>query len=318
MSWDGSRFMTGTASNVLRVYELRQGAAYGVDSDNDGAPDSCDIECLAAGLTVDLDNDNDGVLDENDAYPLISLDGRADSDSDGIPDDCDEACRATGMVDDPDNDDDGILDDDDVYPTIPLGNRLDNDGDGAPDTCDASCQSTGLMADLDDDNDGQLDTDEQSCGSDPFDASSLSIDTDRDTIPNCVDPDDDNDGLSDVREPGVGTDPLKFDTDYDGLSDLFERNSGRNPVVADYHLAAGWAHVCASNDTGVTCWGDNSTGQGDVPAGLGVIEQLSLGGYYSCALDSKGDVTCWGAAPDVSSLVGLNVRSPRVVVICVR
>ena len=126
----------------------------------------------------------------------MSLDGRSDSDGDGIPDDCDEACRATGMVDDPDNDDDGILDDHDVYPTVPLGNRLDNDGDGAPDTpCDASCQSTGLQADLDDDNDGQLDTYEQSCGSDPFDAVSLSVDTNKDTIPNCVDPDDDNDGL---------------------------------------------------------------------------------------------------------------------------
>ena len=69
MSWDGSRFVTSTGTNVVRVYELQEGAAYGLDSDNDGAPDTCDFECSAAGLSADLDNDNDGVLDENDAIP---------------------------------------------------------------------------------------------------------------------------------------------------------------------------------------------------------------------------------------------------------
>ena len=44
MSWDGSRFVTSTGTNVVRVYELQEGAAYGLDSDNDGAPDTCDFE----------------------------------------------------------------------------------------------------------------------------------------------------------------------------------------------------------------------------------------------------------------------------------
>ena len=42
MSWDGSRFVTSTGANVVRVYEL-QSAAYGLDSDSDGAPDACDL-----------------------------------------------------------------------------------------------------------------------------------------------------------------------------------------------------------------------------------------------------------------------------------
>ena len=153
MSWDGSRFMTGTASNVLRVYELRQGAAYGVDSDNDGAPDSCDIECRAAGLSADTDDDGDGILDVDDP----------DADGDGVADEVVPDGDGDGLADsdDPDLDNDGILNADDAYPEVSLGTYVDRDRDGAPDTCDSLCESLGMLADEDDDGDGVLDVDDQ-------------------------------------------------------------------------------------------------------------------------------------------------------------
>ncbi|PDH31803.1 MAG: hypothetical protein CNF02_13140 [OM182 bacterium MED-G28] len=58
-----------------------------VDTDNDGIPNN-----------DDPDNDNDGVLDENDAFPLNSLE-TADSDNDGF-----------GDNEDPDDDNDGVPD----------------------------------------------------------------------------------------------------------------------------------------------------------------------------------------------------------------
>jgi len=75
------------------------------DSDDDGLGD-----------INDLDDDNDGVLDEADAYPLISLNGLTDSDNDGRPDDCDDACETLGMVADSDDDNDGVPDVDDAFP----------------------------------------------------------------------------------------------------------------------------------------------------------------------------------------------------------
>ena len=122
-----------------------------------------------------------------------------------------------------------------------------------------------------------------SCGSNPNDSSSLALDTDGDSSPNCVDTDDDGDGILDADESGFGTDPLRTDTDLDSLSDPFEVSTGRNPVVADYDMAAGWNHVCASDDTGVICWGDSRNGRTDVPDDLGEVIQLAAGSRFSCA-----------------------------------
>lgn len=54
-----------------------------VDTDSDGIPDECEVECLATGMLADDDDDNDGVLDVNDAYPRISVAGLVDTDADG-------------------------------------------------------------------------------------------------------------------------------------------------------------------------------------------------------------------------------------------
>ena len=56
------------------------------------------------------DTDNDGVLDANDAFPLLSLNGLTDTDGDGCPNDCDSVRPTKGMAADADDDGDGFTD----------------------------------------------------------------------------------------------------------------------------------------------------------------------------------------------------------------
>ncbi|MCY3663222.1 MAG: hypothetical protein OXH28_10455 [bacterium] len=58
-------------------------------------------------------------------------------------------------------------------------------------------------------------------------------------------------------------------------------------------VSAGGRHTCGllANDT-VACWGDDSDGQA-TPAG-GLFTAVSAGGNHSCGLRSDGTVTCWG------------------------
>ncbi len=118
------------------------------DSDFDGIPD-----------VTDADDDNDGQSDEHETAcgsdPLDASSVSTDTDSDNIPD-----CV------DPDDDGDGVNDEEDAFPLDP-SEDTDTDNDGI-----------GNNADTDDDGDGQSDEDEIACGSDPLDASSVSIDTD--------------------------------------------------------------------------------------------------------------------------------------------
>ena len=140
------------ASQVTRVYEIRDDSVYGIDTDNDGAPDTCDLDCLAAGLQADDDDDGDGILDIDD--PDADGDGVADnnpidSDGDGLLDDVDA-----------DRDNDGVLNGDDAFPDVSMGLLVDTDRDGRPDECDAACEQRGMTADDDDDGDGIADSDD--------------------------------------------------------------------------------------------------------------------------------------------------------------
>ena len=108
-------------------------------------------------MSADADDDNDGVLDERDAFALISLGGRLDTDGDGYPNDCDAACLATSMTGDLDDDNDGIVDSNDAFPLIAIGALLDTDKNGAPNECDTACLASGMTADPDDDGDGVAD-----------------------------------------------------------------------------------------------------------------------------------------------------------------
>ena len=58
-------------------------------------------------------------------------------------------------------------------------------------------------------------------------------------------------------------------------------------------VSAGWAHTCALLETGeVTCWGDDSRGQADAPAGR--FSAVSAGWHHSCGLRESGELECWG------------------------
>jgi alpha-tubulin suppressor-like RCC1 family protein len=91
------------------------------------------------------------------------------------------------------------------------------------------------------------------------------------------------------------------------------------PAVAQtpaVRVAAGAYHTCAILVGGnMKCWGYNAYGQlglgdtvtrGDAPGQMGSalptvyfpkhgpVKQLALGGFHTCALDTVGDVYCWG------------------------
>ena len=133
-----------------------------LDNDNDLSPD-----CL------DLDDDNDNYLDTEDLFPFDSLEW-ADNDSDGI-----------GNNADTDDDNDTYPDVIDFFPFDP-SEWSDTDLDG-----------TGNNADTDDDNDGFSDSDEISCNTNYLDSLSFPLDSDGDTIADCIDEDSDGDGFKD-------------------------------------------------------------------------------------------------------------------------
>ena len=74
------------------------------------ATETIDTDSDGTGNNADTDDDGDGVIDSNDAYPLISLNGLTDTDLDGLPNDCDAACLDAGMTADTDDDGDGVVD----------------------------------------------------------------------------------------------------------------------------------------------------------------------------------------------------------------
>ena len=78
--------------------------------------ESIDTDSDGVGNNADTDDDGDGVLDESDAFPLVSIGSLADTDGDGRPNDCDSDCQATGMTVDTDDDGDGVADDSDCLP----------------------------------------------------------------------------------------------------------------------------------------------------------------------------------------------------------
>ena len=59
-------------------------------------------------------------------------------------------------------------------------------------------------------------------------------------------------------------------------------------------VSAGEYHSCGlrADDT-ITCWGDNSAGQTDAPAGA--FKAVSVGEYHSCGLRADDTITCWGS-----------------------
>ncbi len=209
-----------------------------LDTDGDGKPDYLDLDSDGDGIpdsvekgpdgTNPLDTDGDGKPDYLDT----------DSDNDGIPDSVEKGTNGAAPVDtdgdgkpdylDTDSDGDGIPDSVEKGPNGAI--PLDTDGDGIPD-----------YRDLDSDNDGISDSIEKGTnGNKP-------VDTDGDGIPDYRDLDSDGDGVSDADEVKDQTNPLDAcsfklssqklqssaswnasDCDGDGVSNGTERLDGTN------------------------------------------------------------------------------------------
>jgi hypothetical protein len=226
LEWDGLYTQLGaqgggTTSGGSRAVVPLEGR----DTDDDGIPD-----------TLDLDDDGDGLSDE-DELDMGTNPLDADTDHDAL-DDGDEGLYATSPVNG-DSDGDGLADGMEVLLGI---NPLDRDTDGAG-SCDIQEIKHGTNPlDPEDDKyamdldcDGLTDQQEAALGTDP-----ASWDTDGDgltdpeevalgTDPKVVD--SDSDGVPDGREIDLGMDPLSEDTDQDGLLDLSELRSDIDPQL---------------------------------------------------------------------------------------
>jgi hypothetical protein len=198
-----------------------------VDTDSDGAPDSCDEICIEMGLSADSDDDGDGVADSDDAFPLDSAES-SDSDGDGLGDNADAFPNDSSET--VDSDSDGVGDNADAFPNDPT-ESADTDSDGVGDNSDAFPNDESEAVDSDSDGTGD--------NSDAFPQNALySKDSDSDGMPDewesryGLDPNDPSDAASDQDNDGVtafdeflaGTIPsgsldIDGNENYDALTD---------------------------------------------------------------------------------------------------
>jgi hypothetical protein len=98
--------------------------------------------------------------------------------------------------------------------------------------------------------------------------------------------------------------------------------SGLGADVLYVDIGAGDAHTCAVKANGeIACWGDNSAGQANPPAGK--FSAVSAGGLHTCAVregpggPEHNTVACWGdntfgqASPPVSGKFPVGVTAGR-------
>jgi len=192
---------------------------------------------------------------------------------------------------------DGIFDGS-TFNALVYVDQLDSDGDGLANACDP-----------DDDNDGFSDKQELAAGSDPLNLNSTPevcdgvdndldgptdegfLDTDSDTLANCVDDDDDNDGMPDSYEQYYGClDPLVYDANADPDGDTFtsiqEYNQHSNPCSPIFIT---------------TTLGIDADPSGNTATSLGPIE--------ACTSISSGSSTTIDLfITNVSDLLGWNTR----------
>lgn len=72
--------------------------------------------------------------------------------------------------------------------------------------------------------------------------------------------------------------------------------SGETNVPADLGKVIQVSKTCALKESGTpVCWGDNYHGQRNVPSDLGTVVQISSGSSHVCALTAASLVRCWGS-----------------------
>src|SRR5207245_1225504 len=125
--------------------------------------------------------------------------------------------------------------------------------------------------------------------------------------------DTDGDGLADYFEDRNGNGTYESgdianwtipDTDSDGMPDGWEVQNGLNPLVNDASddPDGDWSgnnqeylNGTIPHDPWLVAWGNNGSGQGTAPAGLGAVLAVEGGVDFTVALKTNGSVVAWGA-----------------------
>ena len=74
-------------------------------------------------------------------------------------------------------------------------------------------------------------------------------------------------------------------------------------------MSSGENHVCVLSGGRVTCWGDDSYGQLQVPSGLNQVKEIVAGFNHTCAMTDQ-QIRCWGK---VSFEAHLGVNGSQVI-----
>lgn len=211
--WDGTSDNPG--NNVIqKTVTVQQ------DTDRDGIANASDP-----------DKDGDGVANEEDAFPISSLESK-DTDGDG-----------KGNNADTDDDNDGTLDADDQMPEDSRYTK-DQDSDGSPDEIDDDI-----------DGDGLLNSDETSIETD-----AKNPDTDGDTKKDGEDPfptdpnewfDVDNDGTGDNSDTDIDGDGLANESDTDPSNPSPVAEIDQNVIIAGVGDEITFDASASQDDTGI-------------------------------------------------------------------
>ena len=123
-------------------------------------------------------------------------------------------------------------------------------------------------------------------------------------------------GNSTFTRCGPSLHACAVDTDGD-VTCWGDTSLGQAEVPAGKYLSvsAGGAHSCGlRTDSTVACWGYNVVGQTDAPAGT--FTSVSAGGAHSCATMEGGFIECWGGDAS-SSTAGIGCRvDPKGIMRC--